>query len=106
MNHLIIKHLKYFTIYANFILYISVIIHFLLKKFPERFSEKTKQNFKNIIALSYGIIIATSITGTIIINFYRRNFIIRNNVSSVVLLISDLILHLIPLIIISNIAPD
>ena len=99
------EYIRYFTNYSNILLYFNIIIYFLLKKYPEKFTEKTKKNLKNILALSYGIVIATSLTGTIMTNFFEESFLQRHNITSLFLHSTDIIFHILPFFIINYISP-
>ena len=89
----------------SYILFIYNLIRYaLFKLFPNLLSEKVKQNLNNISALSYSLIVSTSIIGIISVNYYNCCLNGKTNTYDK-LKRSDKILHIIPLLLINLVAP-
>ena len=95
----------YFTAISFFLFFISLIRYILVTYFPTKISKQKRDNINNIEALNYGIIIATSITGIIMVNYYKC-CVDKQYPSVKRLRIHDFIFHILPLLFINYISPE
>ena len=99
---------KYFTTLANVLLIICVFLHYLKKNYSHKFTKSQIQTINNILALNYGVTMAASITGIIIVNVYDCCAIMKGKYKYNLELIRilDFAHHIIPLIVATYIAPE